>query len=90
MVLTLYVCKLSTAHDRTASLPTGIVTFIIGSPNFGISTQEEEKKHIIYYNIVISENENCISMFIFIFLNYKWKITDSIYILYIVQTCTFA
>jgi hypothetical protein len=44
MILTLYVCKLSTAHDRTASLPTGIVTFIIGSPNFGISTQEEEKK----------------------------------------------
>ena len=35
--LTLYVCKLSTTQLKTASLPTAIVWFCIGSPNFGMS-----------------------------------------------------
>lgn len=35
--LTLYVCRLSTTHERTASRPTGIVMLCISSPNFGMS-----------------------------------------------------
>ena len=36
-LLTLYAPKSSTMHPMTASLPTGTVTFVIDSPNFGSS-----------------------------------------------------
>lgn len=65
MLFTLYVCKLSTTHINTASLPTGIVIFCSLSPNFGVSVKiakakvkkerKKKKKNVKVFHVYLEE-----------------------------------